>query len=251
MKLDKLTFHRRWAEILSGLSDAERLEVYDAIVKYGLDFEASLVSTPTAQMAFKMICSDIDTERRHKNAVAKARSKAGKLGGRPKQPPSKPPEESAPDTSPTTIEVIEDVEIIEEIPAKPSPGGSTATNLFGDEITPEPIKPKPQRPQKPSKRHYAPDVLMTETEYNTLVSKYGQEVADWCITKLDDYKAARGMTYKSDYRAILNWVIKEYYKQHGRTSTNWQSNQPTAKEQRDIEFASYIAGKLGGAGSPK
>lgn len=250
MKLDKLTFHRRWEEILSGLSDAERLEVYDAIVKYGLDFEESPVSTPTAQMAFKMICSDIDTERRHKHAVAKARSKAGKLGGRPKQPPAKPPEETASETPPT-LEVVEDLEIIEEIPAKSSHGGSMATNLFGEEITPEPVKPKPQRPQKPSKKHYAPEVLMTETEYNTLVSKYGQEVADWCITKLDDYKAARGMTYKSDYRAILNWVIKEYYKQNGRTSTNWQFNQPTAKQQRDIEFASYIAYKLGGSGTQK
>jgi hypothetical protein len=250
MKLDKLTFHRRWAEILSGLSDAERLEVYDAIVKYGLDFEESTMSTPTAMMAFKMICSDIDTERRHKNSVAKVRSKAGKLGGRPKQPPAKPPEETASDMLPTP-EVIEDVEIIEEIPSRTSTVGSTATNLFGEEISPEPIKPKPQRPQKPSKKHYAPEVLMTETEYNTLVSKYGQETADWCITRLDDYKAACGMTYKSDYRAILNWVIKEYYKQHGTTSTDWQPIQPTAKERRDIEFASYIAGKLGGYDAQK
>lgn len=251
MKLDKLTFHRRWSEILTGLSDTERLEVYDAIVKYGLDFEESSFHSTTAQMAFGLIRSEIDAERRHKNAVAKARSRAGKLGGRPKQT-AKPPDETT-EAPAKEFEVIEDVEIVEEIPAEPSHASSTATNLFGDDITPEPAKPKPQRPKKPQKHRYAPEVLLTETEYQTLVSKYGEAGARWMIEKLDGYKAARGMTYKSDYRAILNWVVKEYLKEanYGRTTTNWQSNQPTAKEQRDIEFASYVANKLSGSDTPQ
>ena len=62
---------------------------------------------------------------------------------------------------------------------------------------------KPKKPTKPTKHKYAEFVLLTEAEYQKLVDAHGEEGAQWMITKLDNYKAARGMTYKSDYRAIL------------------------------------------------
>lgn len=102
---------------------------------------------------------------------------------------------------------------------------------------------------KTTKYRYAPEVRMTEAEYSKLVQAYGQDGANWCIRKLDDYKAARGMTYKSDYRAILNWVVKEYQKQvnqqqYGTGENNRQYNQADAKRQRDAEFCDYLAQKL-------
>ena len=48
---------------------------------------------------------------------------------------------------------------------------------------------------------------MTNAEYEKLVSTYSKEFADQCITVLDNYKGANGKKYKSDYRAILNWVV--------------------------------------------
>ena len=48
---------------------------------------------------------------------------------------------------------------------------------------------------------------MTNTEYEKLVSTYGKDVSDQCITVLDNYKGSNGKKYKSDYRAILNWVV--------------------------------------------
>lgn len=77
------------------------------------------------------------------------------------------------------------------------------------EIPPE----TPQSKEKKSKRkadikkHYAETVLLTEEEYQKLVSEHGEEFTQKCITVLDNYKAAKGAKYKSDYRAILNWVI--------------------------------------------
>ena len=71
---------------------------------------------------------------------------------------------------------------------------------------------EPAKPKKPGKHKYAEFVLLTEAEYQKLVEAYGEEGARWMITKLDNYKAARGTTYKSDYRAILNWVVGEYIK---------------------------------------
>lgn len=70
-----------------------------------------------------------------------------------------------------------------------------------------------QKQTKEHKHKYKPLVLLTEKEYSTLVCSYGEDGAQWMIKKLDDYKAARGTTYKSDYRAILNWVVKEYEKE--------------------------------------
>lgn len=59
------------------------------------------------------------------------------------------------------------------------------------------------------KIQYADYVSLTEKEYNSLVNKYGKEVADKCITYLDNYKGAlpSKRKYESDYRAILSWVI--------------------------------------------
>ena len=53
---------------------------------------------------------------------------------------------------------------------------------------------------------------MTNAEYEKLVSTYGKEFADQCIKKLDNYKGSSGKTYKSDYRAIVSWVIDEVKK---------------------------------------
>lgn len=57
------------------------------------------------------------------------------------------------------------------------------------------------------KIHFAEFVSMTNAEYEKLVSTYGKDIADQCITILDNYKGANGKKYKNDYRAILNWVI--------------------------------------------
>lgn len=59
------------------------------------------------------------------------------------------------------------------------------------------------------KKKYADYVTLTEKEYNTLVSDFGQKLTDRFIDKLDNYKGARPKkrVYTSDYRAILSWVV--------------------------------------------
>ena len=51
---------------------------------------------------------------------------------------------------------------------------------------------------------------MTNAEYTALVTKLGEAGAIRCIEILDNYKGANGKKYESDYRAILNWVVKRY-----------------------------------------
>lgn len=112
-------------------------------------------------------------------------------------------------------------------------------------VTPAPV------PKKVPKKMYAENVKMTESEYNNLVARYSEEGARWMITKLDNYKAARGMVYKSDYRAILNWVVKEWQKelnakQNGNyNGSSYRSATELAEEQSDAAFAEYYAANYG------
>jgi len=67
---------------------------------------------------------------------------------------------------------------------------------------------EPLAAQQKQKIKYAEFVSMTNDEYSSLVAKLGgEERAKRCIEILDNYKGAKGKKYKSDYRAILNWVI--------------------------------------------
>lgn len=68
---------------------------------------------------------------------------------------------------------------------------------------------------RPEKIAYADDVLLTETEYSALIAKLGsKQAADECIEILSNYKGATGRKYKSDYKAILNWVVDKYHERH-------------------------------------
>lgn len=64
------------------------------------------------------------------------------------------------------------------------------------------------------KIHFAEFVSMTNVEYEKLCHTYGKDFANQCIVILDNYKGANGKKYKSDYRAILNWVVDETKKRN-------------------------------------
>jgi hypothetical protein len=70
-----------------------------------------------------------------------------------------------------------------------------------------PSSPKQPKTKREQKTEYAADVRMAEEEYGKLVAQYGKESTDAFIEKLSTYKGATGKKYKSDYLAILNWVI--------------------------------------------
>lgn len=74
-----------------------------------------------------------------------------------------------------------------------------------------------EKTNKPNlqKKAYADDVSLTEAEYHALIAKLGsKQAADECIEILSNYKGATGKRYKSDYKAILNWVIDKYRERH-------------------------------------
>lgn len=64
-------------------------------------------------------------------------------------------------------------------------------------------------PAKPEKINFAEFVTLTQLEHDKLCSEHGQAVTNACIKKLNNYKGASGKTYRSDYRAILSWVLDD------------------------------------------
>ena len=85
--------------------------------------------------------------------------------------------------------------------------------------------------EKEPKIHFAEFVTMTNAEYNKLVSTYSKEFADQCIEVLDNYKGSSGKKYKSDYRAILTWVIDEVKK---RKITNAKTSNFTSRTYENL-----------------
>ena len=48
------------------------------------------------------------------------------------------------------------------------------------------------------------------------------------IEILDNYKGQNGKKYKSDYRAILNWVVKRYEEENTHSKTSITAKMPKA-----------------------
>jgi hypothetical protein len=64
-----------------------------------------------------------------------------------------------------------------------------------------------KKKKKENKNKYFDLVYLTEKEHKTLIKEYGVENTTKFYKKLSNYKGAKGKKYKSDYKAILSWVI--------------------------------------------
>jgi hypothetical protein len=78
---------------------------------------------------------------------------------------------------------------------------------------------------------YADFVALTSDEYAKLVEQFGENDAKRLIELLDNYKGANGKSYKDDYRAILNWVVKRLAEEkggrlNGQSDADKWANQP-------------------------
>ena len=69
----------------------------------------------------------------------------------------------------------------------------------------------PPHPVNPPvvKKEYAESVLLSEPEWGKLIDKFGEPVARQLVDTLSSCKLAKGYKYKSDYHAILNWVVEK------------------------------------------
>lgn len=110
-------------------------------------------------------------------------------------------------------------------------------NLFQEDQ--QPPEEKAAKP-KPQKKQYAQSVTMTEAEYKSLTDQFTEPVAKEMIEILSNYKGSKGKKYKSDYRAILSWVVDAYKERQNRyygSNKEYKRNnpEPTATDPTSYE----------------
>ena len=90
---------------------------------------------------------------------------------------------------------------------------------------------KENTPPPEKKTSFAEFVTLTQTEYDTLLTNLESEQAvKECIAILDNYKGSSGKKYKSDYRAILSWVVDKYRAKKKDSSTTLSKSTQAAEE---------------------
>jgi len=97
-------------------------------------------------------------------------------------------------------------------------------------------KNKDLNPPTPLKQKfkYAEFVSLDNDEYSSLVAKLGSEERfNRCVEILDNYKGASGKRYKSDYRAILNWVIARLEEEENKTRPSPIQKKSVAEQSLD------------------
>lgn len=99
--------------------------------------------------------------------------------------------------------------------------GNGADNDEGNER--DNFKKSIKQNETETKTKYAEHVIMTENEYRKLIEAHGSSFTESCIVELDNYKGASGKRYKSDYHAILKWVVDRVRQKRGMGSAQAQS----------------------------
>ena len=124
---------------------------------------------------------------------------------------------------------------------------SIPTNKEKDKEKEKAENPVSARAKKP-KVMYAEFVSMTETEYEDLVRNYGYEATERMIGILDNYKGSKGVSYKSDYRAILSWVVDRYQRDAANKPTCTSSDSDWLRDIADYSARLFNAGDGGDHG---
>jgi len=66
--------------------------------------------------------------------------------------------------------------------------------------------------EKKEKIYIREFVFISQSELDKLHSEYLEHEVNWMLDKLNDYKASKGVQYKSDYHAINMWVKDAFRK---------------------------------------
>lgn len=192
--MNKIILFDSYLEPVKDLSDEEAGRLFKAILSPEEDPKEIL--SGMAYTAYLFIKARVDEENAKRETRAAISRENGKKGGRPKK--------------------TEEAGKKEETPPSPTE----------EKPKPKDKKPKEQKP-KEVKKQYAEYVFMKEKEYEKLVEEYGEAAVKWMIEKLDNFKGATGKRYKDDYRAILNWVVRAYKEEKGKTAQPIRSSPDT------------------------
>lgn len=105
-----------------------------------------------------------------------------------------------------------------------------------DKSIPPPLTPEQQEKAEIAKKFkYADYVTLTRNEYAKLCSEHSEDGAKRMIEILNNYKGSKGKKYKSDYMAILNWVVNRYNEDLQKNGQQIKRTIPGGSEQTGTE----------------
>lgn len=177
MARDSFIFYRSFYEAIKEVPEDSQLQIYKAISIYALEQE-EIELTGISKAIFSLVKPQLDANYKKYENGKQNKSKAK---AKDKQKESK-----------------------------------AKTNVNDNDNVNENANENENEKEQEEKIHFADFVSMTNAEHEKLVSTYGKDFVDQCITVLDNYKGSNGKTYKSDYRAILNWVVDKVKEQQAK-----------------------------------
>lgn len=254
--MEAFVFRTSWSAILSGCPAEVRLEVYDAIIRYAQSGTLSELK-PMARVAFGFIKADID---RDAGIVIEPRKRGAQAGNTNARKTNKNESKRiktnknesdirfSNDENDKKIENPDNVYLANTTSASIAYTPTKEEKLKTEEKKEIVIK-KETKTENDKKKAYGDFVTLSPSEYDKLVALHGETAVAWMIDKLDNYKGSKGVKYKSDYRAILSWVVKEYNNEHGNNQRGIRQGARPSKEERDEAFTLWAAEKLNGTGS--
>lgn len=194
---DSFILYQEHKEIFETLTDDEAGKLIKAIFEYEDTGQITQLDK-SLKLAFIPIKNALDKNKEKYEKVVERNKENGKKGGRPKNPKN-------------PVGYL-------GYSKKPKKADSDNDNEHDNDSDSEKEKIK-------EKIHFADFVSMTNVEYEKLVNTYGKNFADQCITILDNYKGSSGKKYKSDYRAILTWVVDKVKEQKSKQKTNYEQRE--------------------------
>ncbi len=216
---------------IAGLSDEQLGRLFRSIFKYHLGEPVEIGSD--ISMAFEFFKVQFDADEKKAKERSRINSENGKKGGA--QPGNKNAQKAKPAKTGETSEIKQNERNEQNQAVACTPVDLPKKN------------PKQAVNPKTEKKQYADYVRMTEAEYAKLVNEYGEEGAKELVTILDNYKAASGKRYKEDYRAILNWVVREYLKRNNNSNYATNNERRSNDRRTGVEVSATSAEDYKGA----
>ena len=182
-----------WLEEMDVLSD----DAYGRLIRWCQHYRITGETqelTGDERFFAKRVKMQIDRYVAHYNETLEKRRRSGQQGGVAKASKAK---QSLANDGNAKQEQANDSKIGE---TKTNTKTKTKTNLPSEGT---PITPLPDQ----SAVQWAENVTMTNDEHDKLLAAYGPADTARLIEILDNYKGSTGKRYKSDYRAILSWVV--------------------------------------------
>ena len=249
MKKDSFILYTEKKELFDNLSDEEAGQLIKAIFYYAETGKASNLNK-TLNLAFIPIRQDIDRNSDKWEKTKEKRSLAGKKGMQNRW-------ENKSETITNDNNVMNDItnhnknnnvtnvitndnNAIDDITKITN---ITVNDNVNDNVN---VNKKENIKEKEPQIHFAEFVTMTNAEHEKLVSTYGKEFAGQCIEVLDNYKGSNGKKYKSDYRAILSWVVDEVKKRKNQTEAKQKKSNFTSRQYENLNDLYFNTGQKEG-----